>query len=178
MRLLFAIAALALLGSCSPPWYEIVARRDGPATVFDARPQGEWPFRKDDNNVRSAFLVVRDAGQIVWKIEARNTPSCDKQAQRIFPLTYGRVPRCYAATVPAQALRPGAVYTINGMGADYGSGDYGYGVFRYGETIANLDGDEATRATRSWKSVEGDQPEIAADSNVASAKLVIEPPPE
>jgi hypothetical protein len=169
MRMVCAIAALALLGSCSPPMYEIVARRDGSAAIFDARPHGKWPFKKDDNNVRAAFVMVRDAEHIVWRIEVSNGPACGEEAQRIFPLVYGRVPRCYAATAPAQALRPDTHYTVQATG-----GDFGYGFFRYGGTIANLDRDDAENAIGDWKPIGDEAPEIVVGSNAVSANTVIE----
>ncbi|HLL31511.1 MAG TPA: hypothetical protein VK403_10985 [Allosphingosinicella sp.] len=125
--LLIALAFLPLAG-CQYS-FQVKAVREGDAYVLRAK-GGDGHF-SPKACVRS--LAVKEAGRTIWQIEnPRN--GWEGDCRQDFPVVYGRAPEGFATVVPAEPLRPGVAYTINGSGV---AGLYGAFSVRADLSVAN-----------------------------------------
>ena len=134
---------------CSPPTYDILAQGDASRLIFAASGSGSWLFRSNDD-IEARSLEVRDGSHIVWALE-RDPDRLDCRAEGRtppFPLTYGSIPTCFVATVPAESLRQGVLYKITGSGFRHGQG-----YFRLQGAARNLEWNEVESEVRQWPSL-------------------------
>ena len=137
MKKLWLVGLAGLLGSCSQPAPVIKARIAGENVVFEAFQGGGWfsePYLVPE--VMDRVAVFSREGP-VWVIE--RDFKCLPRGNSTFPLTYGRVPACYTALLPAKPLKPGTLYRIEGASAFEGNG-----VFRMTLSMDKID-------TRTWE---------------------------
>jgi hypothetical protein len=92
------------------------------------------PEKEKGTGCFSYFYVTNEAGELVWKLDAGRylPPPCED----MFPIVYGSVPNGMTDTVPAQPLRAGVLYKVDGWDGDAYSGAF---RFRQGIIIVNVD---------------------------------------
>lgn len=153
MKRLVPIAALMLLGSCSPAGPVVRAQITGADVVFQAFEPGGWLSSSTKVAPMSVdrFAVFSREGA-VWVIE-RTDPKCATgSGDSTFPITYGRVPACFSERLPAKPLKAGVVYRTD-IGDDYRVLGYGYpsmAPFRLKLGIDTLSDDEQRQAWQDW----------------------------
>lgn len=140
-----------------------------------------WPFAWGLDGTEVDVLEIATADRMLWAIRAdlgagpckMPDPAAADRARTIFPLVYGRLPRCYRELAAPQPIPDGAVVAIRANGLRDGSGyflvdgkevrmldrDVARPEFANGPTIdpyaniaepsdANATSDPATNATR------------------------------
>lgn len=145
-RFLSACVALLTLSSCQPPTFEIIANGTTRQMIFTARGSGIWPFRNEEN-LDSAEITVRDRDRITWAIRRIDRTVCNwrETSTPPFPLTYGKLPRCFEQVVEPLPLRAGPLYRIESQGFRRGTG-----LFRILEVTKTLEWDEVSAELLAW----------------------------
>ena len=115
------LAAAGILSSCSADYPVNAVFLEGRLAFVGA--EKDWFF--GETGFCPRYFSVRDeSGKTVWRIEnATDNVKCN-----IFPLFYGVVPEDWRPAVPAEPLKSGHLYIVNGAG-----GDQYHGAFRYRE---------------------------------------------
>jgi len=122
MKRLWLIGLAALLGSCTQPSALIKARIVGDSVVFEAFRGGGWFEKERQVSLLTDRFTVYSREGAVWVIE-RN-PECLPPGRTTFPLTYGRLPACYIARLPAKPLKNNVVYAVEAGDTWDGRGDF------------------------------------------------------
>lgn len=130
------LALLVPLTSCTLAPPEIRARLVDGVVVFDAFASSGWfgSLEPVDHAIDRFSVFSRDGA--VWVIERDRAAGCAWAPGRTdFPLTYGRLPKCFNERLAARPLQPGVIYQI-ATSEDRGSS----GGFKIdGKSIANFD---------------------------------------
>lgn len=156
MKSLFALATLLLLTSCTPPGYDIVVTRVGDHIVITGHGDESWPFGWKDDTIDAGMVTIYDREGHGWSIYRSEAPECDPGSKTApFPLTYGKLPRCYAEKKPADPIKPGVAYKVE-AGASLRRG---IGAFRVAPSGA------ITALTASATGVDGETWPAEADPN-------------
>lgn len=117
-----AIAMSALLISCSPPTYDIIASMTNGVVVFNGR-DSEGTTRY----VEASTISVMRGDAVQWAIAYDRTEACGyvPPGGHPFPLRYGAVPECWTQMQAPATLQNGVVYTVNGFaGSRQGGGQF------------------------------------------------------
>ena len=138
-----------MLASCQPPTFDIFAHGTVRHLVFTARGSGIWLLRSDDN-IDANEVSLRDRDRIVWKIERNGDESCKPEGISYpFPLTYGRLPKCFRQVVAPAALSTGRLYRVDSDGFRSGMG-----LFRVVEQPQSLEWDDVAAEINGWPALE------------------------
>ncbi len=117
----WVLAAAVILSSCSADYPVNAVFLKGRLAFIGA---GKGWFFGETGFCPSYFSVRDESGKTVWRIEnATDNIKCE-----IFPIFYGVAPENWQSVVPAEPLKSGHLYIVNGAG-----GDQYHGAFRYRE---------------------------------------------
>jgi hypothetical protein len=113
MKKLFALAALLTLTGCQPPTYDIVVKRIGGAIVISGQGDESWQFGWKNDTINAGMVSIYDREGHGWSIYMSGGPGCDPGSKTApFPLTYGKLPRCFSEKKPADPIQPGVAYKV------------------------------------------------------------------
>lgn len=174
MRKRWLLALLVPLTSCTLAPPDIRARLANGVVVFDAvRPSGWFGSLEPVGHSIDRFSVFSRDGA-VWVIERDRAAECaGAPGSTDFPLTYGRLPKCFNERLAARPLQPGVIYQV-ATSEDRGSS----GGFKIdGKSIANFDRGENAELT-GWpleNHPNSTYPRDDLDTNSAEANAVETP---
>jgi hypothetical protein len=136
MRRLIALGLALPLTGCQPPGYDITAKLIGGQLVFEAHGDESWPFGWKNDTISAGTVSIFDREGNGWVIYLSEAPGCDAGSKTPpFPLTYGKLPKCYREKAPAAPIRSGVAYKIEAGAALR----YGHGAFRVTPAVSNLE---------------------------------------